>query len=152
MSIVTIAILLITILFSTSQLKLYKRSKLRDRTLAHIEHTVDSLCNAALDSIKCAPYLEFGNIHLLRLSERCLTFNDQIIASTSDADLQAVYTTRFNDAYRRHWTLVTEQFARLRSYRTAEPIESWPYYDSLVAHKLPFRPYIPKGLKDNKRQ
>ena len=152
MSLTTIAILLPTALLTYSKIELYKRSQMRDRTLAYIEHTVDSLCYAALDSIKYTPYLEFGGIHIQQLSECCLAFNDRIIASTSDAELQATYATRFNDIFRRHWTMVTNQFATLRSYRAVEPIEAWPHYDSLVEHKLPFRPYTPKESKDNKRQ
>ena len=152
MSVVAVIILLPTLLLTYSKIELYKRVSLRDRTLAQIEHTVDSLCLVALDSIKHSTYIEFGGIHLQQLSERCLTFNDRIIASTSDAELQAIYVTRFNDIYRRHWSVITEQFSTLPSYHTVEPIEAWPYFDSLVEHKLPFRPYIPKGPKDNKRQ
>ena len=152
MSLAAVAIILPTALLTTSKIESYRRSQLRDRTLAYIEHSIDSLCIAALDSVKCAPYLEFGNRHLQQLSECCLAFNDRIIASTSDAELQAAYSTRFTEVYRRHWATITTQFATLRSYRAVEPIEAWSHYDSLVEHKIPFRPYTPKGSKDNKRQ
>ena len=147
-----VALLLPTVLLTSAKIESHKYAAKRDKQLALIEHAVDSITYATIDSLNNTPYFEFCTAHLLRMSHAALAFQEQIEASTDNIELRAIYSTRFSEIYRRQWAIVSKLHAEIPSLRKFEPIESWHYYDSLLNHQLPFRPYTAKGPKDNKRQ
>lgn len=130
----------------------HNREERRNKILAKIDRTLDSLSAITLDSVRRETYFEFGTMHILTLSERCLTFRDQLLASEDDPQLLIIYTTHFNKAYENCFEAIIEANVALPSFYEQEDPDMLKFYNSLIENRLPFQPYNPEETQDNKRQ
>lgn len=122
------------------------------KILAQIDRTLDSLSAITLDSVRRESYFEFGTMHIHTLSESCLAFRDQLLASEDDPQLLIIYTTHFNKAYENCFEEIIEANVALPSFYEQRDPDMWKFYNSLIENRLPFQPYNPEETQDNKRQ
>ena len=128
------------------------RERRSAKILAQIDRTLDSLSAITLDSVRRESYFEFGTMHILTLSESCLAFRDQLLASEDDPQLLIIYTTHFNKAYQNCFDAIIEANVALPSFYEQNDPDMWKFYNSLIENRLPFQPYNPEESQDNKRQ
>ena len=120
------------------------RERRNAKILAQIDRTLDSLSTITLDSVRRAPYIEFGSMHIIILSEQCLAYRDQLLANEDDPIIQTTYITHFNKVYQSHFEAIIEENATLPSFYENRNPEMWEFYNSLIEKRLPFQPYNPE--------
>lgn len=138
-----LAILLPTLLYTSTRIETNNRITKREQALTNIDNTMADICLPLLDSIKSAPYMEFGNMHMIIMYEKCEAIKDQI-TSSEDPDLKSVYLTHYNELFRRYFTEATETTQELPSFYSTVDFDMWEHYNTLIEERKPFQPYVPK--------
>ena len=143
-AIVTLAVVLTPILVMIQQrVALHNHDKLKQQLVEQVKSDITAICNRTKDSIRCCHYAEFATEHTLILYEQCQHYLDSITTQITDSDIQTAINNQFRMTYEKGWTETVELMNELNLpvFRIETPAEQWPYYDSLVKNRLPYRPY-----------
>lgn len=143
-AIVTLAVVLTPILVMIQQrVALHNHDRLKQQLVEQVKSDITAICNRTKDSIRCCHYAEFATQHSLILYEQCRHYLDSLTMQITDSDIQTAINNQFRMTYEKGWIETVELMNELNLpvFRIETPAEQWPYYDSLVKNRLPYRPY-----------
>lgn len=145
-TVLLMAILTPLVFIVNTQIETKQQNKELTRLLEQMDRDISEICNVAKDSITSSRYIEFAAIHTALMQERCNAYRDQIIDQIDIPELEAIFVTRYGQAFEKHWREVVELTANLAlsSYHIETPLEHWAFYDSLIHNRLPYRPHPTK--------
>ena len=139
-----IAILLPTLLYTSTRIETNNRTTQRELALANICKAIDNICLPSLDSIQSSPYKEFGNMHLVVMWERCEAIKEQITDHPADSELTSICLSHYDKLLRKHLSKATNINETLPSFYSTIDYAMWEYYNTLIQERKPFKPYTPK--------
>ena len=131
-----------TLLLIQTKAKEQERRDYQGRIIAQMERSVASICESSKVAIEQSEYIEFANMHMMAMMERCRLCLDSVVSNIDDQDVMMVVTSRYQIIYGRYCKEIADmQWYDKASYLTTTPYEHHCFYDSLIANKLPYRPY-----------
>lgn len=115
----------------------------REVLLARMERDIAVICDKTKASMEDCCYSEFLGSYPIWMRDECLAYMNRLYDSLDNAELEATLAARFSRIFEKHWEEAVSQISELniRSYHIETPSEQWPFYDSLLNHRLPYRPY-----------
>ena len=116
------------------------------RALKNMESEIGRICLAALDSVKCAPYKEFGGKHIMIMWERLESYKERMLAEANNSELRAQYISRYDELTTQYVNLLYNHMDNLPSFYNEESPEARLYYNTLILNNLPYKPYQNKDL------
>ena len=133
------------LLFGESKLAEYNKIKVREQLFAKIEGDIESLYAITADSISCALYYEFANNNIVSFWEALAKYQQEHIATISDAELNTLATTVYTHAVNRCYNNLLEQAKALPIMpREGLSADEHIFYNSLLAKRKPYRSYRSK--------
>lgn len=121
---------------------LERRDSLRKELIKEVEQATIRICEEEQSSIAAAPYSEFATMHLVLMQKRCGTASQEIASKSDDPELQAALLTRSSQIYMQYYNETVERINSLPIYFGSVGNEEAAFYDSLILHKQPYRPYL----------
>lgn len=129
-----------------------RRVEARDRMIEDMEAEMTAICDAVIDSVADAKYMEFAGMHFRSMYEQCDAVYRRYFAMTDDVALQSQLTTRYGYLYNEYSTVLTQRTSAYPSFYVTVRGAERDYLDSLLKHRLPYAPHTNTTAKDNKRQ
>ena len=136
-----VVMLLPTLLYITSKVEQDTVVAKRDVTLERIDSTMERIAQAALDSVRCAPYLEFAAMHVAEMWEEFSALYAEVAADTDDPEQMSIYTMRYDELSLHYGAQIVEALDSLQSVSCVEDLDMRSYYISLIKQNLPYTPY-----------
>ena len=134
--------LLSTFLIIQTKMKEQKQHDYQERIITQMERTIASICEPSIVAIEQSEYIEFANMHMMEMMERCGATLDSVTKNVDDQEFMVVVASRYQLIYGNYCKEIADmQFGNKVSYLTATPYEHHSFYDSLIVNKLPYRPY-----------
>ena len=112
--------------------------------LNNMERAIDEICLATLDSVRHAPYQEFGAMHMVVMWEQLNAHKERVLAETTDPELHAKYSSRYNELTMHYGMQASEYLEAKPSIYTEQDPDIRSYYISLIEQRLPYKPYQDK--------
>ena len=112
--------------------------------LNNMERAIDEICLATLDSVRHAPYQEFGAMHMVVMWERLEAYKEQVLAETNNSELHTLYVEHYNERTTQYGMQASEYLGALPSIYTEEDPDIRSYYISLIEQRLPYKPHQDK--------
>jgi tRNA A-37 threonylcarbamoyl transferase component Bud32 len=136
-------IVLPTFLYTHKKVVEHKQVQKREILVAQMERDVVAICERIKVRMSQCPYVEFAGLGPIWMREECTAYMNRLYDSLDNADFEALLAVRFNKVFEKCWADAVYHTATLglRSYHFETPPEQWAFYDSLVNHHLPYRPY-----------
>lgn len=135
--------LLPTFLLIQTKVKEQEQRDYQEQVITHMERSITSICETSKVAIEQSPYFEFANMHMMVMMERCRESLDSVINKVDDQNLKMLVNSRYQFIFGNYCKeLADMQLGDKSSYLMATPSEQHSFYDSLIANKLPYRPYL----------
>lgn len=112
--------------------------------LNNMERAIDEICLATLDSVRHAPYQEFGAMHMVVMWERLEAYKEQVLAETNNSELHTLYIEHYNERTTQYGMQASKYLGALPSIYTEEDPDIRSYYISLIEQQLPYKLYQDK--------
>jgi serine/threonine protein kinase len=138
-AIAILAIALPTTLYISLRMDIAKEEQNTTTLLDELNSKIVRICENTGDSIAASPYMEFANVHLLRMWEECNDLKNEVLSKTSDAKLQAALATHHGQIYLQYYLQYIDSIAKLPLYRTCVGYDEALFYDSLIENRQPYR-------------
>lgn len=137
--------LLPTCLLIQTKVKEQEQRDYQEQVITHMERSITSICETSKVAIEQSPYLEFANMHMMMMMERCRESLDSVINKVDAPNLKILVNSRYQFIFGNYCKeLADMQLGDKPSYLIATPSEHHVFYDSLIVNKLPYRPYPEK--------
>ena len=134
--------LLPTCLLIQTKVKEQEQRDYQERIITQMERSITSICETSKVAIEQSPYLEFANMHMMVMMERCRESLDSVINKIDDPNLKMLVISRYQFIFGNYCKeLADMQLGDKPSYLIATPSKHHVFYDSLIANNLPYRPY-----------
>ena len=119
-----------------------KQRNYREQIITQIESSVTNICETSKVAIEQSPYLEFANMHMMVMMERCRESLDSVINNIDDPDLKILVNSRYQFVFGNHCKELADiPLADKPLFRLTTPHEHHCFYDSLITNKLPYQPF-----------
>lgn len=137
--------LLPTFLLIQTKVKEQEQRDYQERIITQMERSITSICETSKVAIEQSPYFEFANMHMMVMMERCRESLDSVINNVADPDLKMLVNSRYQFIFGNYCKEIADmQWGDKAPYLMVTPSEHHSFYDSLIANKLPYRPYPEK--------
>ena len=135
-------ILLPTLLLIQTKMEEQKQRNYQERIITQMERSITSICETSKVVIEQSPYLEFANMHMMVMMERCRESLDSVINNIDDPDLKILINSRYQVVFGNYCKELADiPFADKPLFRLKTPHEHHCFYDSLISNKLPYQPF-----------